>query len=63
MRPGGTSEQRRIEAEVTEVRLSEHIVWKLKIRDEDWVCVYLIRMLVELESSGLGSRFVRQASG
>ena len=27
------------------------------------LCVYLIRMLVELESSGFGSRFVRQASG
>lgn len=37
MRPGGTSEQGRIEAEVAEVRLSEHVVWKLKIRDEDWV--------------------------
>jgi hypothetical protein len=36
MRPGRTSEQGRIEAEVAEVRLSEHVVWRLMVRDKEW---------------------------
>jgi len=32
MRPGRTCEQGRVEAEIADVRLAEHVIWKLKVK-------------------------------